>query len=202
MNEIRLISIVWLIILSSMSPVIDCGCFDVLQQYFSCKHLKMIENKGNGLKYWYADPSQKVTKLDESFYSSQGLATWGHEYAMTFLQNIYKQTRPNCKSNFCKCVRVGHIDRDGHYSVMFRNAHIYPEAKSIISNFNFLMSQYKLSSAQLQNVWDSSLPTLTKLCTMAEYTTKRFEFFSAETKSCITKKDNAVSRLKHAFWSQ
>lgn len=191
MNEINLISIMFAAILSF--PVsTNADCFDLIQQYYHCKNLKMIQNQIGPIRNWYPDPKQPITMLPESFYAAQGLSTMSFEQSMSLIQKIHKES--NCNSNFCKCVSIGHIDRpgEGQYSLFFRNDVKFAQTKSIISHFNLNMAQYRLSFDQLKNHWNSNLPTLTRFCLQNEFTYKRFSFFSAQSRTCLTKKDNSV----------
>ena len=184
----------------SINKQVDCQCADLIQQYYQCKYLKMTNNTSDSYKTYgigpayVPDSSIPNNQLTDTFYKGLSLGQMTFDQAMQLFWNIYNETN-NCNSKFCDCVSNGLIDQAySPGSVVFRNATIYPQMKSILLAFMNKYQPYLSPYSQLTSYFyqTQNLPTLNQFCVNYDYSKNRLSYYS-NTRSCDSMGSNSLS---------
>ena len=195
---ISLIVPIVLLLTLSRDNQVNGECFRLVQQYYECKHLVMVEQENNETYI----PSTLVPNniLNDAFYKSLNLDEKTFDEAMDLFWQIYDETN-NCNTDFCKCVSTGIINwykygRENKFSLYFRNATNYEQMKIIVSEFLEKFESTLKPYSELEMIFkaqthsDQVLPTLAHFCMKYDYTDERYiyheEFFDCFTDDIVS----------------
>lgn len=106
-------------------------CIDILDQYFSCRHLNpinLVKNPPFGPTDWYVFNGS----LDDAFYA-RVLDDSSIESALDLFRRIAVENSPSCRTLACNCTRSNSIDIGKVYKFYFLNATYFPQVKAIVS---------------------------------------------------------------------
>lgn len=169
-------------------------CFDLVHQYYQCKHLKMVNKYAEyGFAFKYKpDSSVPNNALTDKFYQKLTSNEMNFDKAMNLFRKIYTETN-NCSSEFCRCVSQQIVDENGKYSMYFRNETIFPHAKKIIEAFikkfesklrnlkNASEFQYYFNENWKEDIFintrDPNLKSLAQFCVNHDYTKNRLIYY-------------------------
>lgn len=196
-----------LVTLASINEI-KSECFELLQQYYECKHLVMINpNNDSNSNFppstYIPNPSIPNNQLNDTFFQSLNLAAMNFDQAMNLFRSIYNETF-SCSSEFCKCVTTGLIDQYTHgkynrFSLFFRNQTNFEQMKIILLAFLVENQPRLLSNDVLESYFalfthgNQSLPTLVQFCKLYDYTDDRFYYYDSYSYDCV--KDDIVTRF-------
>lgn len=184
-------------------------CYDLVKQYYECKHLVMISSNGNDYK---PDKNVKNNFLDDTFYQSKGLGDMGFDQGMELIQSIYNEvdfvTLQRCDSYLCKCVinRTSRYYNDDNYGFFFRDN--FDDFKSIVSEFDQIFQDNRDSLEKFTDNWSYDLPTLAKFAYINEFTPLRKDEYTSirlcYTNNYVVNKltissNNQIGRSKNQF---
>ena len=190
----KLILTLFLLSILGQIQQLNGHCFNLIRQYNQCKHLKM-EFKKNGYKHlvvhniteYSIEPQEKYfvnytanSDLTDRFYRKLMSKEMNFNKAMKLFRKIYTET-DNCTSEFCKCVSLGVIDYDGHYSLYFRNKDVFPHVKRIIEDFN---KKFESNLIPYSELWYielypyKNLSSLTQFCFKYDYSYRRYGYYN------------------------
>lgn len=181
-------------------------CSQLVQQYFECKHLKMIPYDINKLnnskpsvpvtwKRYIRDPSVANNSLNESFYEEQ-LGDMGFSDGLDLIWQIYESTWLNCtnynkvdeKNELCKCVAFNTFDDWIRIVALFRNAKFYSQVKQVMTDF---FDNYDIDrDPKLYTSADSSVKTF---CNLHFYNYLEFIRTNRRVQTCIGANNRFVS---------
>ena len=194
---LSLIVPILLVVILSRDNQVNGECFELVQQYYECKHLVMVLDKNNQTYI----PSTLVPNniLNDAFYKNLNLAEKTFDEAMQLFWQIYNET--NCHTEFCKCLSTGIIDyykggKENKFSLYFRNAINFEQIKIILSDFleRFEPSLKPYSDLEMffkeKAHSNQVLPTLAQFCMKYDYTDERF-IYHYDSLDCFT--DDIVS---------
>ena len=186
----------FLILLAVLTIIreVKSECFELVQQYYECKNLIMIDPNNvakypnsyipdpNNLPYdsyyyrpkaYIPDPSIANNQLNDTFYESLNLTNMTIDQAMFLFRAIYNETY-NCKSAFCNCTKTGIIMdyMNGEYnrfSLYFLNKTTMEQMKIILSDFNTKFQSNMKSYSSLQTFFKSKAHSNQTLPTLAQF---------------------------------
>jgi hypothetical protein len=172
-------------------------CFELVQQYYECKNLVMIDpninistyppdmfdasNKPNeNYKYppktYIPNPSISNNQLSDTFYQSLNLTNMTMEQAMDLFRTIYTEVN-NCSSAFCNCTKTGIImdymnGEYNRYSLYFLNETTFDQVKIILTEFNTRFKSDMKNYSSLQTFFDLKNHSNQTLPTLAQFCMK------------------------------
>ena len=172
-------------------------CFELVQQYYECKNLVMIDpninistyppdmfdasNKPNeNYKYppktFIPNPSIPNNQINDTFYQALNLTQMTMDQAMVLIRTIYNEVN-NCSSAFCNCTKTGIImdymnGEYNRYSLYFLNETTLDQVKIILSEFNTKFQSNMKSYSSLQTLFDSKTHSKQTLPTLAQFCMK------------------------------
>lgn len=150
------------------SPLVNADCSSLINQYYSCRHLKMItfnttdEYGIPGVKY-FRDYTVENNTLDEEFFSKE-LDNMDMDEAMKLFKTIF-DTIENCTSEFCQCIASGIPDKRFRYGKIFADPTKVEQVKTIIQNFN---NKFEITSREPTN-------SLEKFCLLYSFGMEKLE---------------------------
>ena len=188
-----------LLVTLSRDNQVNGECFELVQQYYECKHLVMVLDENNQTYI----PSTMVPNniLTDEFYKNLNLTEKTFDESMDLFWQIYNETDNYCDSKFCKCVSTGIINiykegKQNRFSLYFRNATNYEQIKIILSEFLEKFESTLKPYSDLEKFFKEKahsnqvLPTLAQFCMKYDYTDERF-IYHYDSLDCFT--DNIVS---------
>jgi hypothetical protein len=202
-------------------------CFELVQQYYECKNLVMIDPNTvpkypnnyipdpNNLPYdsynyppktYIRDATKPNNQLNDAFYQSLNLNQMTMDQAMVLFRTIYNETY-NCKSAFCICTKTGIImdyinGEYNRYNLYFLNKTTMEQMKIILSEFNTKFQSSMLNYSSLQTFFDSKTHSNQTLPTLAQFC-MNYEYtderflYYSNSTDCFT--DDAVSFFRTNF---
>ena len=186
-----------ILVLINIIAEVKSECFELVQQYYECKNLVMIDpnnvtyppspfvfdfsNKPNSYynnhsKTYKPDPSIANNQLNDAFYQSLNLTQMTMDQAMSLFRTIYTEIY-DCNSAFCDCVKTGIImdymnGEYNQYSLYFLNEATLEQMKIILSEFNTKFQSNMKSYSSLQTFFDSKTHSNQTLPTLAQFCMK------------------------------
>lgn len=178
-------------LLAAISSGANFHCIDILDQYFSCRHLhpiNLVKNPPYGPADWYVFNGT----LDDVFFQRTLRNSSRFETAMDMFRHIALENGPTCTSKACNCTRSNSIDMGKVYQFYFLNATYFPQIKALIANAtrNYtLLTPLQIYSrtGQFFALFDatiySEVPTLVQFCLANDFTFNRIYNYQ-ETYEC------------------
>ena len=163
----------------NLTTQVDGICFDLVQQYFQCKRLKMVFTEEEG---WIPNSKIKNNFLNDTFYQRQNLSRMSLDDGFALIRKIYTETS-DCESDFCDCVNIESFNEIAgeftDFSILFTNSTNFPHVKTIISEFNQKYKSNLLPFEEIQEIVDknSDSSTLAKFCIDIEWSFEKFSFY-------------------------
>lgn len=170
----------------NLTTQVDGICFDLVQQYFQCKRLKMVFTEEEG---WMPNSKIKNNFLNDTFYKSQNLSRMSLDEGFALIKKIYTETS-DCESDFCDCVSVESYSQIAgefaDFSILFTNSTNFPHVKTIISEFNNKNRPNLLPFEEIRAIVDknSESSTLAKFCIDIEWSLEKYSYYQEIENDC------------------
>lgn len=173
----------------SLIQQINGQSFDLIKQYYECKHLKMIVKSDWKGTYYARDESISGNKLNDTFFQNLGLTKMTFDQGMNFIKKIYTDTN-KCYTLFCNCTSWSFIESFNttnnnynvkSYKIYFRNESNFAGIKDILLRF-YKEYQANLFDSNNQNdlsyeYLDKEYPTISKFLMRFDYTPSKGFYF-------------------------
>ena len=176
---------------------INCQCYDLIDQYYSCKNLKMVhttcsfydtavpyssDNNNTGSNCIYEpDTSIPNNKLTDSFYRKKKLDKMSFNEAMNLFKKIYDEI-DGCDTEFCECVQKRSF-YPVPYDIYFRDDDTFKDVKKIIKAYNEKYQSRMLPYEEIKyNFPQGGSKILQKFCAKYDFTNIRLYTYKDVTK--------------------
>jgi hypothetical protein len=189
--------LIFILALLNIITKVKSECFELVQQYYECKNLVMIDpnnvtypespfvfddsnkpidDNNYPPKTYIPDATKPNNQLNDAFYQSLNLNQMTIDQAMFLFRTIYNETY-DCSSAFCNCTKTGIImdymnGEYNRYSLYFLNETTLDQVKIILSEFNTKFQSNMKSYSSLQTLFDSKTHSNQSLPTLAQFCMK------------------------------
>lgn len=165
-------------------------CIDILDQYFSCRHLNPI--KLSNVSYF--GPSERYLfngSLNDTFYKNH-LFDQNIDSALEQFRRIILENSEKCFTTECNCTRANSFNIGKLYKFYFLNTTYFPEVKKVIadSSLNYTLLtpiEIYFETGKFNALFDDTLysevPTLVQYCLSNDFTFNRIYNYK-ETYDC------------------